>query len=56
MNQRPKTLSRYNFYLPPEVVNEAKLLASARGVSVAEIVRRSLDAYLKAWKARNGQQ
>jgi predicted DNA-binding protein len=46
---------RYNFFLPPEVVEQVKLLAEARGVTTAEIVRRALEAYIRAWKAKNGQ-
>ena len=49
-------MKRYNFYLPEALVAEAQELAAKRGTSVSEVLRRSLDAYLKAWKARNGQQ
>lgn len=49
---KPTNYHRYNFYLPPELVEEAKLMAKARGWSAAELVRRSMTAYMKALKTR----
>ena len=47
---KPAQFHRYNFYLPPELVDEAKLTAKAKGWSTAELVRKALTAYLKALK------
>lgn len=53
---KPTNYHRYNFYLPPELVEEAKHLAHSKGWSTAELVRRSMTAYMKALKAQKAPQ
>lgn len=46
-------MRRRNFYLPDDLMAEVGELATSKGVSTADILRRALAAYVKAWKAKN---
>lgn len=41
---------RRNFYLPDELMAEAKSLADRKGVTMAAVVRTALEKYLAAVK------
>jgi predicted DNA-binding protein len=40
-------MKRTNIYLPEQVLKKLRALSKKVGVSVAELVRRALDDYLK---------
>ena len=41
---------RRNFYLPEALMDEAKVLAERKGVTMATVVRTALEKYLAAVK------
>jgi predicted transcriptional regulator len=43
-------MERTNIYLPEPAVARLKLLAKERDTSVAELIRRAIDEYLKRQK------
>lgn len=51
-------MRRRNFYLPDELMEGVKKIAEKRGVSMTEILKTALEAYLravsKAQEAKNG--
>lgn len=55
MNQQPTTLGkrRRNFYLPDKLMEDVDAIAKQRETSTTDILRRALEAYVRAWKARN---
>jgi len=44
---------RRNFYLPDALMAEVELIALNRETSTTDIIRRALEAYVRAWKAKN---
>lgn len=40
-------MKRHNFHLPEDLVTKAKNFAKNANVSLAEIIRRALEAYIK---------
>ena len=40
------TMKRTNIYFPEQQLEQLKALSAKTGLSVAELVRRSIDAYL----------
>ena len=55
MKQQPtlKGKRRRNFYLPDQLMAEVETIATRRETSTTEVVRKALEAYVKAWKAKN---
>ena len=53
--QQPTLLGkrRRNFYLPDALMDEVDAIAKKRETSSTDILRRALEAYVRAWKARN---
>jgi predicted transcriptional regulator len=43
-------MKKMNFYLPDPVIARLQELAEKTGLSVAELVRRAIDEYLKKQK------
>lgn len=56
--KQPNTLQgkrRRNFYLPDQLMEEVEAIAKQRETSTTDILRRALEAYTRAWKAKHGQ-
>jgi metal-responsive CopG/Arc/MetJ family transcriptional regulator len=55
MKQEPTPLGnrRRNFYLPDKLMLDVEKIAEKRGCTSAEIVRKALELYVKAWKTKN---
>lgn len=45
-------MTRHNFFLPAELVAEMKAYSERTGVSMSELVRRALQAYLAEANAK----
>ncbi len=43
---------RHNMYLPAELVEGLKEIAARRGISFAEVIKRTMTSYLKQVHAR----
>jgi predicted DNA-binding protein len=41
---------RWNLFLPPELLEQAKELAARKGVAASDVVRTALEKYLAAVK------
>jgi len=46
---------RRNFYLPDQLMDEVDRIAARRETTTTDILRRALEAYVRAWKAKHGQ-
>ena len=46
---------RRNFYLPDNLMAEVEAIAKARQVSTTDIIRKALEVYTTAWKAKHGK-
>jgi predicted transcriptional regulator len=46
---------RRNFYLPDTLMEAVEAIAVARETTTTDILRRALEAYVRAWKAKHGQ-
>jgi predicted transcriptional regulator len=44
---------RRNFYLPDQLMAEVEAIAKSRETTTTDILRRALEAYIRAWKAKN---
>lgn len=57
MKQDPTPLGkrRRNFYLPDQLMDEVDAIAKVRETSTTDILRKALEAYVKAWKAKHGK-
>lgn len=55
MKQQPTLQGkrRRNFYLPDQLMAEVETIATRRETSTTEVIRKALEAYVKAWKAKN---
>lgn len=55
--QQPTLLGkrRRNFYLPDALMDEVDRIAARRETTTTDILRRALEAYVRAWKAKHGQ-
>jgi len=56
MKQAPTTQGkrRRNFYLPDVLMAEVEAIAEKQGVTLTDVLRRALEAYVAAWKAKHG--
>ncbi|OYW94379.1 MAG: hypothetical protein B7Z13_04820 [Caulobacterales bacterium 32-67-6] len=57
MKQQPTLQGkrRRNFYLPDQLMAEVETIATRRETSTTEVIRKALEAYVKAWKAKNAR-
>lgn len=46
-------MKRVNYHLTEKQIMELQKVGTKTGLSVAEIIRRSVDAYLDAYKEKN---
>lgn len=55
MKQQPTKLGRRrrNFYLPDNLMEQVEVIAGMRATTATDVVRKALEAYIRAWKAKN---
>jgi len=46
---------RRNFYLPDTLMADVERIAQTRQVSTTDIIRKALELYTTAWKAKHGK-
>ncbi|MEY3767058.1 MAG: hypothetical protein RLZZ11_125 [Cyanobacteriota bacterium] len=44
---------RRNFYLPDSLMADVEAIAAKRETTTTDILRRALEAYVRAWKAKH---
>ena len=45
---------RRNFYLPDALMAEVEAIAEKQGATLTDVLRRALEAYVRAWKVKHG--
>lgn len=49
----PQGKRRRNFYLPDSLMADVEAIAAKRETTTTDILRRALEAYVRAWKAKH---